>query len=355
MALNYAGIHLVAENFVTRPKSNQPYINRLADTIHGAAAYVIPHKVENRHRQQIEALCGSPQIKQIRTIMANSRASFGTVTEPTEPAPPQSPAAAIAPTARQVSSAKKQVVRNLSVEQQEAAAQERLARRNMAEGEAAVAEARRLSSAKKAGKTPAPKSAAPSGGYTAKGFVTARSGGGGATTAAKTTKKVQFTATPRALAKDFDGEAAAAPAPAPRARAAAKGLNLTGRAAGGGNAAAANVGGGGAAAAAAAAPEAPEPAVTASRADNINATIAQTEGAAGRVKVIAGKGGKGFQPAFIGDDGEVRGYKSADVSMEDLDKMTTEFTKVRAKLTDKKEKQDITNYLSRIKGERDSR
>ena len=332
MALNYAGLHLVAENFVTRPKSNQPYTNKLAETIHGASAYVIPHKVENRHKQQIEALCGSPQIQRIRSIMANSRATFGASNAAAEPpAAAAAVPATIPPAAKQAKSAVKQASRNLSVEAQEAKAQERVARRNVAEGEAAVEEARRLTTAKKATKTPATK---------ASGFVTAKG----------SAKKVAFTqATPRALAKDFE-EAE------PRPRAAAPRT-------GGGGASAASVGGGGSAAAAApplpTAATAAAEAVASTRADSINATIAQVDGAAGRVKVVAtsreGKGAKGFQPAYIGDDGVIRGYKSADVTEDQLTTMITEFTKVRARLTDKKQKQDITNFISRIKTERDSR
>ena len=143
MALNYAGLHLVAENFVTRPKSDQPYTNKLADTIHGASAYVIPHRVENRHRQQIEALCGSPQIQRIRTIMANSRASFG-ASAAAEPPAAEAPPAAIPPTPKQAKSAAKQASRNLSVEAQEARTQERKVRQEV---NAAIAEARRLSTA----------------------------------------------------------------------------------------------------------------------------------------------------------------------------------------------------------------
>jgi hypothetical protein len=337
MALNYAGLHLVAENFVTRPKSDQPYTNKLAETIHGASAYVIPHKVENRHRQQIEALCGSPQIQRIRTIMANSRASFGaSVAAPTS-APPLSPPAAIPQTARQAKSAAKQESRNLSVEAQEANAQERQARR---EGEAAIAEARRLSTAKKALKTPAAKSA--KAGFTAAGFLTARSAKSSAKSSAK---KVEFaTPVPRVLAKDFERETETPRRAAPKS---------------GGGASAESVGGGGSDAASAPPTPSPASAVTSSRADSINATIAQVEGAAGRIKVVAtsreGKGAKGFQPAYIGDDGVIRGYKSADITEEQLTKMITEFTKVRARLADKKEKQDITNFISRIKTERDSR
>lgn len=121
------------------------------------------------------------------------------------------------------------------------------------------------------------------------------------------------------------------------------------------------MGGGGSAAAAA--PSTPSPAateaVTATRADSINATIELVDGAAGRIKVVPtskeGKGAKGFQPAYVGDDGVARGYKSADVTEEQLLEMIAEFTKVLDRLKDKKEKQDITNFISRIKKEKADR
>ena len=55
MSINYAGLHLIGENYVTRPLSQQTYTNKMADAIHGAEAYIVPRKVDNTFKNM--SLC----------------------------------------------------------------------------------------------------------------------------------------------------------------------------------------------------------------------------------------------------------------------------------------------------------
>lgn len=246
MALNYAGIHLVAENYVNRPKSQQPYTSRMAETIHGASAYVISRKVENKYREQFEHLCASPHVVRIRDILNRSRAKFGTG----------------------------EITGEADAEEGDAED----GGEEEAEGDEAAAAA-----------PPAPRVLKKA----AEAARAAEGGGGGGAGAA--------------LAKDVEGD---------------EDDDEGGAAGGGGD-------------------------EKADRVERLNATIA-TKGV--NIKVIKGKGA-GYQPAFI-REGVAIGYKSAELTIEDLQTMLDGFTAVRASLTKKsKEYQDTSNYISAIKKE----
>ena len=343
MSINYAGLHLIGENYVTRPLSQQTYTNKMADAIHGAEAYIVPRKVDNTYRNMFEDLCKSPQIQHIRTVLHNSRATFGESGEDAESRPPaESPPKDIPPTKGQIKSAVKQQAKDAAAEAKGSKSAVRF------EVEEAIAEAKRLSSAKKAKPVGTPLSQ-----KSFSSFVTANSAlsddantpaSAKSTSSKKSSKKAaKLAATPRALEAAFQDVAATPKIKMEKA----KGLNLKG------------------AGASAPAPEAKAAEVRAapaaevkeasSRAAKINAFVTQTNGANGVVTIIqaTGRGAKGFRPAYVGHDGVALGYLDSEVSVVQLRKMVESFEKVKGKVpdADKATRKDIGNYISRIKDE----
>lgn len=326
MSINYAGLHLIGENYVTRPLSQQTYTNKMADVIHGAEAYIPPRKVDNTYRNMFEDLCKSPQIKHIRTVMFNSRARFGESGEDADGGPPEaeSPPKDIPPTKGQLKSSIKQQAKDAASESKKGS---KSAVRF--EVEEAIKEAKRLSSAKKA-----KQAATPSTQGSRSSFVTARSSFSETISAKKAARQA---ATPRDLDAAFEGAA-----PTPKAKASTPPAPKS---------APAPV----AKAAEVKAAPAAEVKEASARVAKINAFVTQTDGANGVVTIIqaTGRGAKGFRPAYVGHDGVAYGYLDSEVSVVQLRKMIESFEKVKAKVpdADKASKKDIGNYISRIKEE----
>ena len=334
MSINYAGLHLVAEDYVTRPLSQQTYTNKMADAIHGAEAYIVPRKVDNTYRNMFEDLCKSPQINHIRTVLHNSRATFGESGDdnesgPSEAAPPPRPP----PTGGKLKTA---------VKQPKGAASEAKGAKSAVrfEVEEAIKVAKKASSAKKAKPVETPLSQ-----KSFSSFVTANSAltddantraSAKSTSSKKSSKKAaKQAATPRALEAAFEDVAT------PKIKMEkAKGLNLK--------------------VAKETAP-APEPAAAAtvkaenSKAAKVNAFVSQTAGANRIVTIVqaTGRGGKGSRPAYVGHDGVPISYLDSDVSVMQLNKMVDAFNRVKAKIpdADKDAKRDVSSYISRIKAE----
>lgn len=344
MSINYAGLHLIGENYVTRPLSQQTYTNKMADAIHGMEAYIVPRKVDNTYKKMFEDLCNSPQINHIRSVMHNSRARFGDSSFETNDGPPaeEPPPAGIPPTKGQLKSAVKQQAKDAASEKKGGV---------HFEAKEAIDEAKRLSSAKKKAQqaaTPKGKGIALTG--HSKPFYSAISEGTTGKTPVKSEKTTaKKKGTPRNLIENFE-EVAPTEAPTPNIKGIkrAKGLNLK------------SIESPKPEAKAAPAPEAkaaPAPTEKAeiSRAAKINAFITQTDDANGIVTIIqaTGKGGKGFRPAYIGHDGVTYGYLDGEVSKMQLKKMAEALEKVKGKVPDAEgeTKKAITNYISRIKTE----
>ena len=334
MSINYAGLHLVAEDYVTRPLSQQTYTNKMADAIHGAEAYIMPRKVDNTYKNMFEDLCKSPQIQHIRTVLHNSRATFGESGDDTDNGPPEAE-----PPSRPPPKPKSAVKQQAKTSEKKAGVR--------FEVQEAIAEAKRQSSEKKASKAGTPFSE-----KSYSSFVTARSAfsdddvkssktpkskaSSGKLSAKKAARQA---ATPRALEAEFEE---AAPTPKIKGMKKAKGLNL-------------KVPTPKAEAAPKAAPAPAEAKDDTSKAAKINAFVAQTAGANRIVTIIqaTGRGGKGSRPAYVGHDGVPISYLDSDVSVIQLNKMVDAFERVKAKIpvADKAGKRDISSYISRIKAE----
>jgi hypothetical protein len=317
----------------------------MADAIHGAEAYIVPRKVDNTYRNMFEDLCKSPQIQHIRTVLHNSRATFGESGEDNESGPPEAePPPRPPPTGGKLKTAVKQP--------KGAASGAKSAKSAVRfEVEEAIKEAKLLSSEKKAKKAATPFSQ-----KSHSSFVTARSGGSEdaeTPTPAKSksskkssSKKAEKqAATPRALETAFEG---VAPTPKLKGIPKAKGLNMKvaeAKAAPAPEAKAVEV---------KAAPASAEKAET-SKAAKINAFVSQTAGANRIVTIVqaTGRGGKGSRPAYVGHDGVPISYLDSDVSIIQLNKMIDAFNRVKAKIpdADKAAKRDISSYISRIKAE----
>jgi hypothetical protein len=345
MSINYAGLHLVAEDYVTRPLSQQTYTNKMADVIHGAEAYIVPRKVDNTYRNMFEDLCKSPQIQHIRTVLHNSRATFGESGDDNESGPPEAEPPP-PPTGGKLKTAVKQP-RGAATEAKGAKSAVRF------EVEEAIREAKLLSSEKKAKKAATPFSQ-----KSHSSFVTARSGGSDGTKTpasakskssekSSSKKAEKQAATPRALETAFEG---VAPTPKLKGIPKAKGLNMKFAEAKAAPAPAPEA----KAAEVKAAPPSAEKAET-SKAAKINAFVSQTAGANRIVTIVqaTGRGGKGSRPAYVGHDGVPISYLDSQVSIIQLNKMIDAFNRVKAKIpdADKAAKRDVSSYISRIKAE----